>query len=55
MKALSPDTSFTSKIAGTTEIGANGEVWSQAGGGLQTLITDRSIFSAPVGTGIKLP
>ena len=55
MKALSPGTSFTSKIAGTTEIGANGEVWSQAGGGLQTLITDRSIFSAPIGTGIKLP
>jgi uncharacterized Zn-binding protein involved in type VI secretion len=48
-------TSFTSVIAPTTEIGANGMLWSQRGGGLQTLLTDRSIFTQPKPTSIKFP
>ena len=55
VKALSPGTSFTSVLAPTTELGANGAVLSQSGGGLQTLLANRSIFSAPVKTGITLP
>jgi hypothetical protein len=41
---------FESVIAPTTQNG-----YSQPGGGIQTLITDRSAFSAPVFTGKKLP
>lgn len=48
-------TSFTSVIAPTTEVGANGATWSQRGGGLQTLLTDRSIFTQPKITPIKFP
>lgn len=48
-------TSFTSVIAPTTEVGAKGMIWSQGGGGLQTLLTDRSIFTQPKLTSIKLP
>ncbi|MBZ2210091.1 PAAR-like domain-containing protein [Massilia soli] len=48
-------TSFTSVIAPTTEVGANGVIWSQRGGGLQTLLTDRSIFTQPKLTAIKFP
>ena len=40
-------TSFISVIAPTTEVGANGILWSQGGGGLQTLVIDRSIFTQP--------
>lgn len=50
IKAIHPTTTFVSKIAPTTQNG-----WSQAGGGLQTLITDRTAFTPPVRTGIKLP
>lgn len=48
-------TSFTSVIAPTTEAGANGMIWSQGGGGLQTLLTDRSIFTQPKLTKLKFP
>lgn len=48
-------TSFTSVIAPTTELGANGTLWSQRGGGLQTLLTDRSIFTEPKLTGKAFP
>jgi hypothetical protein len=50
IKAMHPTTTFTSKIAPTTQNG-----WSQAGGGIQTLVTDRSAFTPPVNTGMKLP
>lgn len=48
-------TSFTSVIAPTTEVGANGTTWWQRGGGLQTLLTDRSMFTQPKLTPIKFP
>jgi hypothetical protein len=41
---------FESVIAPTTQNG-----YSQPGGGVQTLITDRSAFSAPEFTGKKFP
>ena len=53
--AIRNGTSFTSVIAPTTEVGANGMIWSQGGGGLQTLLTDRSIFTPPRFTAIKFP
>lgn len=53
--ALRNGTSFTSVIAGTTEIGKNGQVWRQTGGDLQTLLIDRSVFSAPIPTGQTFP
>lgn len=55
IRALRNATSFTSVIAPTTELGANGAVWSQSGGGFQTLLVDRSAFSSPVLTKIKIP
>lgn len=48
--AQKPTTVFESVIAPTTQNG-----YSQSGQGIQTLITDRSVFSAPKPTGIKLP
>lgn len=48
-------TSFTSKIASTNEIGEAGAVWSQRADGIQTLLTDRSIFTSPVLTTMKFP
>ena len=53
--AIRPGTSFTSVIAPTKEIGANGVIWSQNGGGLQTLLTDRNSFTDPRLTGINFP
>ncbi|MBZ2207614.1 PAAR-like domain-containing protein [Massilia soli] len=53
--AIRQGTSFTSVIAPTKEIGSNGVIWSQNGGGLQTLLADRSIFSAPRLTSIIFP
>ncbi len=41
---------FKSVIAPTTQNG-----YAQPGGGVQTLITDRSVFTAPKSTGTKLP
>jgi uncharacterized Zn-binding protein involved in type VI secretion len=55
ISAIRNSTSFTSVIAPTTELGANGAIWSQSGGGLQTLLVDRSAFSSPVPTKIKIP
>lgn len=55
ISAIRNGTSFTSVIAPTTELGANGAIWSQSGGGLQTLLVDRSAFSSPVPTKIKIP
>jgi enamine deaminase RidA (YjgF/YER057c/UK114 family) len=55
MSAQRPGISFTSVIAPTTEVGAGGAMWTQPGGGLQTLIVDRSIFTTPVRTGTKFP
>lgn len=55
MTAQRPGISFTSVIAPTTEVGMGGTVWTQPGGGLQTLILDRSIFTSPAPTGIKFP
>jgi uncharacterized Zn-binding protein involved in type VI secretion len=46
---------FSSLIAPTAEIGANGVLWSQRGGGIQTLLTDRSLFTKPILTGIQYP
>ena len=43
-------TVFESVIAPTTQNG-----YAQPGGGVQTLITNRSIFTDPVATGVKLP
>lgn len=45
-----PTTVFESVIAKTTQAG-----YGQPGGGIQTIITDRSLFTDPVITGIKLP
>lgn len=53
--AFRPGTTFTSLIAPTTEMGTNGALWSQRGGGLQTLLTDRSIFTQPKPTNIRFP
>lgn len=53
--AFRSGTSFTSVIAPTTEVGANGTTWSQRGRGLQTLLTDRSMFTQPKLTSIKFP
>ena len=53
--AVRNGTSFTSVIAPTTEVGANDMIWSQGGGGLQTLLTDRSIFTQPKLTTVKFP
>ena len=50
IKAMHPTTTFSSKIAPTTQNG-----WSQTGGGVQTLVTDRAAFTPPVKTGTKLP
>lgn len=41
---------FESTVAGTSQNG-----WVQAGGGTQSLITNRSIFTDPVSTGRKFP
>ncbi|WP_028455956.1 hypothetical protein [Chitinilyticum litopenaei] len=48
--ATRPTTTFSSTIAPTTQNG-----WEQAGGGIQTLVTDRGAFTPPVATGSKLP
>jgi hypothetical protein len=48
--ALESVTVYQSKIAPTTQCG-----YRQPGGGTQTLILNRSVFSPPVTTGIKLP
>ncbi len=53
--ALRNSTSFTSVIARTTEVGANGTLWSQKAGGVQSLLIDRSAFSSPITTAITLP
>jgi hypothetical protein len=53
--ALRPGMTFTSIIAPTTELGANGTVWSQSGKGIQTLLIDRTIFTSPKLTGITFP
>jgi hypothetical protein len=53
--ALRPGTSFTSVIAPTTEIGSSGAIWSQKGGGLQTLLTDRGIFTSPRPANLRFP
>jgi hypothetical protein len=50
IKAMRPSTTFVSKIAPTTQNG-----WSRTGGGIQSLITDRTAFTPPVSTGVKLP
>jgi hypothetical protein len=50
IKAMRPSMTFDSKIAPTTQNG-----WSQTGGGIQSLVTDRGAFTPPVKTGIKLP
>ncbi len=49
VKAIDPGTSFTSRVAPTSELGADGTVWKQAGGAEQTLLTDRQMtkFSSP--------
>lgn len=43
-----PTTVFESVIAKTTQNG-----YAQPGGGIQTIITDRSVFTDPVLTGIN--
>jgi uncharacterized Zn-binding protein involved in type VI secretion len=48
-------TTFTSVVAQTSEIGANGVVWSQSGKGIQTLVTDRSKFTLPKLINIDFP
>lgn len=48
--ANQPTTVFESVIARTTQNG-----YAQPGGGIQTLITNRNVFTDPVITGIKLP
>lgn len=53
--AFRPGTTFTSVIAATSEVGSNGVIWSQGGKGLQTLITDRNIFTAPRFVEMKFP
>ncbi len=53
--ALRQSTSFTSVIARTTEVGANGTLWSQKAGGVQSLLIDRSAFSSPITTAITFP
>src|SRR5450830_523674 len=55
IRALRPSTSFTSVIAPTSEIGADGRVWSQVGGEMQTLLIDRSPFTSPALTTITFP
>jgi hypothetical protein len=50
VRATSPTIVYDAKIAPTSQNG-----WHQTGGGTQTLITDRSVFSAPIKTGIKIP
>jgi len=47
IRATAPGTSFTSRIAPTTEIGAGGMLWQQSGGAYQTLLINRSHFTAP--------
>ena len=48
-------TTFTSVVAPTSEIGANGVLWSQSGKGIQTLVTDRRKFTLPKLTTIYFP
>jgi hypothetical protein len=55
ISAFRNGTSFTSVIAPTSEAGANGMIWTQGGGGLQTLLTDRNIFTQPKLTKITFP
>jgi len=52
IQAVRPTTSFTSRIAATSQNG-----WDQDGGGIQTLLIDRGDggFTSPVETGITLP
>lgn len=50
IRAQRPTRVYVSRIAPTSQNG-----WHQAGGGVQSLITDRSAFSAPVRTGEKFP
>ena len=50
IRAQRPTTVFVSRIAPTTQNG-----WHQTGGGIQSLVIDRSHFSAPVPTGGRLP
>lgn len=45
-----PTTVYNAEIARTSQNG-----WNQPGGGVQTLITDRSAFSPPIKTARKLP
>jgi hypothetical protein len=47
IRATAPGTSFTSRIAPTTEIGVGGALWQQSGGAYQTLLINRSLFTAP--------
>ena len=53
--AIRPNTSFTSKIAPTVEVGSDGNVWKQSGGDFQTLILDRSDFTDPLLVNIIFP
>lgn len=53
--AFRENTSFTSVIAPTTEIGMNGVIWTQNGNGLQTLLTNRSAFTNPKLLDITFP
>jgi len=48
--AIHPSMSYTSRIAPTSQNG-----WTQSGGKVQTLLTDRSSFNAPSRTGIRFP
>lgn len=47
IRATSPGISFTSRIAPTTELGAGGILWQQSGNAQQTLLINRSLFTAP--------
>ncbi|MGH8076300.1 MAG: hypothetical protein ACREPE_03100 [Lysobacter sp.] len=47
IRATAPGTSFTSRIAPTTELGAGGVLWQQSAGAHQTLLINRSLFTAP--------
>lgn len=47
VRATSPSISFTSRIAPTEELGANGVIWRQESGAQQTLLINRRGFSSP--------